>query len=92
MFDNHRRLERRMERIERKLDAIMRHLQIADPLPPPPVSPSQPVVDGFRMAEVDELLTQGKKIQAIKVYRELYPATSLKAAKDAVEARERGYR
>ncbi|WP_147289175.1 hypothetical protein [Nocardia mexicana] len=91
MFDNHRRLERRMERIERKLDAIMRHLQIADPLPPP-VAPNQPVVDGFRMAEVDELLTQGKKIQAIKVYRELYPETSLKQAKDAVEARERGYR
>ncbi|MEV0245869.1 hypothetical protein AB0H76_04675 [Nocardia sp. NPDC050712] len=43
----------------------------------------------FDYAEVDALLSRGKKIQAIKVYRELDPAASLLEAKNAVEARER---
>jgi hypothetical protein len=39
---------------------------------------------GFAMDEVQSLIMQGKKIQAIKVYREL-TGVGLKEAKDAVE-------
>ncbi|MEV5838534.1 hypothetical protein [Nocardia sp. NPDC052112] len=76
MFGN-QRLERKIDRLERKLDLIIKHLGIVDP--------SLNSVYG----EIDELIRQGKKIQAIKSYRELNPAASLKEAKDAVEARER---
>ena len=87
MFDN-RRIERKLERIERKLDLIMRHLEIGNSAESEHVSMTRPFHAGT--AEIDELLRQGKKIQAIKVYRELNPTASLKEAKDAVEARQSG--
>ncbi|MQY30013.1 hypothetical protein [Nocardia aurantia] len=92
MFANERQ-DRRLDRIERKLDAILAHLGIAEIdtehvdaeyRPPRPL----PVEFAGGMAEVDELLAQGKKIHAIKRYRELHPRASLREAKDAVEARE----
>jgi Ribosomal protein L7/L12 C-terminal domain len=36
-------------------------------------------------AEIQALLAQGRKIQAIKRYRELHPGIGLKEAKDAVD-------
>ncbi|MFD0365687.1 hypothetical protein ACFQZZ_29985 [Nocardia sp. GCM10030253] len=75
MFDTNR-LERRMDRLERKLDLIIKHLGIPDPRA------------SFEYSEIDELIQQGKKIQAIKRYRELDPGAGLKEAKEAVEARE----
>ncbi len=42
-----------------------------------------------KIAEVQRLISSGKKIEAIKVFRETFD-TSLRAAKDAVEALERG--
>jgi hypothetical protein len=94
MFANER-LDRRLDRIERKLDAILAHLGLdrideAEPdteYRPPRPFPVQPVAG---LAEVDELLAQGMKIAAIKRYRELYPRASLREAKEAVEAREIG--
>lgn len=74
-------LERRMNRIERKLDLILAHLGISDSAAPP----GYPALD---YGEIDALLLQGKKIQAIKRYRELLPGTGLAEAKQAVEARE----
>ncbi|QLY29985.1 hypothetical protein [Nocardia huaxiensis] len=74
MFDNSR-LERKIDRLERKLDLILEHLGIPDPTVP------------YDYAEIDELLRQGKAIHAIKMYRELVPGASLLEAKDAVEAR-----
>ncbi|MQY23391.1 hypothetical protein [Nocardia macrotermitis] len=91
MFEN-RRAERRLQRIEYKLDLIMRHLGITDSPAPLRDSPTRPMpgsVSGADMAAIDALITQGKKIQAIKLYREMLPGTSLKDAKDAIEARER---
>lgn len=67
------RVERRLDRTERKLDAIMAHLGIHEPQPDLP--------------EVVALLREGKKIQAIKAYRERTGA-GLKEAKDAVETLE----
>ncbi|MEV6768016.1 hypothetical protein AB0N05_05215 [Nocardia sp. NPDC051030] len=76
MFDNYR-LERRIGRLERKLDLILEHLGIADPS------------ISFDYAEIDELLRRGKKIQAIRIYRQLDPIASLVEAKNAIEDRER---
>lgn len=64
------RVERRLDRTERKLDAIMTHLGI------PEAEPDLPEVHAF--------LRDGKKIQAIKVYREATGA-GLKEAKEAVD-------
>ncbi|WP_433522936.1 hypothetical protein ACQPZ2_38780 [Nocardia pseudovaccinii] len=75
MFDNNR-LERRIDNLERKLDMIIKHLGLPSPDPATPYD------------EIDELIRQGKKIHAIKLYRDL-TGRSLRDAKDAVEARER---
>ncbi|WP_128433927.1 ribosomal protein L7/L12 [Streptomyces cyaneus] len=62
--------DQRVARVERKLDLILDHLGLG--------------ADDPRMGEVLVLLRNGKKIQAIKVYREITGA-GLKEAKDAVE-------
>jgi ribosomal protein L7/L12 len=67
-------------RVERKLDLIMQHLEISD------YAPAEP----DPLTEVREHIRAGKKIQAIKVYREL-TGVGLKEAKDAVERMEAGY-
>ncbi|GAA2146117.1 ribosomal protein bL12 [Glycomyces algeriensis] len=66
-----------LARIERKLDLVMQHLGLHDYAPPAPDP----------LTEVRALIGQGKKIQAIKVYREL-TGVGLKEAKDAVEMLE----
>ncbi|WP_062982697.1 hypothetical protein [Nocardia anaemiae] len=78
MFDNNR-LDRRIDRLERKLDMIIKHLGLPSPDPATPYD------------EIDELIRQGKKIHAIKLYRNI-TGSSLSAAKDAVEERERHLR
>ncbi|MEV0550752.1 hypothetical protein [Nocardia salmonicida] len=69
------RHEAKLLRIERKLDLIMRHLGITDP------------ASELDLGEVDDLVRQGKKIQAIRAYRQLRPDASLVEARDVVEAR-----
>jgi ribosomal protein L7/L12 len=64
------RVDRRLARVEEKLDAIAGHLGVALTEPDLP--------------QVREFLRQGKKIQAIKAYRESTGA-DLKEARDAVE-------
>ncbi|NUQ99530.1 MAG: hypothetical protein HOY79_24250 [Streptomyces sp.] len=64
------RADRRAARIEHKLDLILGHLGLTE---------AEPWSD-----EVNALLRDGKKIQAIKVYREATGA-GLKEAKDAVD-------
>ncbi len=89
MFAN-RRLERKVDALHVKLDLIMAQLGIEAPaveasaVARPPAVPHVPRGDG--MVEVDALLRQGKKIHAIKRYREL-TGCGLKEAKDAVERR-----
>ncbi|MFI0217915.1 ribosomal protein L7/L12 [Streptomyces lydicus] len=68
-------LERRLGRLERKVDLLLAHAGVEEPQDP-------------RMAEIDELLARGKKIQAIKVHREL-TGSGLGEAKEAVERRMR---
>lgn len=65
-----RRLSRRLDRMERKLDAIVAQLGVT--------------IEEPGLAEVTALVREGKKIQAIKVYRENTGA-DLKEARDAVE-------
>ncbi|MGV4986231.1 ribosomal protein L7/L12 [Streptomyces sp. NPDC001709] len=64
------RADRRLARVERKLDLIMEHLDLREEHP--------------RMDEVAALVREGKKIHAIKLYRESTGA-GLKEAKDAVD-------
>ncbi|MCL6668709.1 MULTISPECIES: ribosomal protein L7/L12 [Streptomyces] len=64
------RADRRVARVERKLDLIIAHLGI---------DASEPWND-----EVAALVRDGKKIQAIKVYREATGA-DLREAKEAVD-------
>ncbi|MEU9988512.1 ribosomal protein L7/L12 [Streptomyces sp. NPDC048045] len=64
------RADERLVRVERKLDLVIKHLDLRAELP--------------RMDEVNALVREGKKIQAIKVYREATGA-GLKEAKEAVE-------
>ncbi|WP_330232470.1 ribosomal protein L7/L12 [Nocardia sp. NBC_00508] len=80
----HRRLERKVDALHYKLDLIMNHLGIQQGAGPLATAPPLPSGDG--MAEIDALLAQGKKIHAIKRYREL-TGCGLKEAKDAVEQR-----
>ncbi|WP_433061268.1 ribosomal protein L7/L12 [Dactylosporangium sp. CS-033363] len=68
---------RRLVAIERKLDLIMDHLGIVEP---------EPEADPMVLEE----LRQGRKIQAIKRYREI-TGLGLKDAKDEVEALGRRY-
>ena len=62
---------RRLARLERKVDLILKHLGI---------DPNQGV-----NLEVRELMKAGQKIQAIKLYRE-QTGVGLKEAKDYVES------
>ncbi|GAA2315908.1 ribosomal protein L7/L12 [Streptomyces caniferus] len=70
-----RTLERRLQRLEGKVDLLLAHAGIAEP-------------EGPGTAEIDSLLAQGKKIQAIKVHRET-TGSGLAEAKEAVERRMR---
>lgn len=72
----------RLARVERKIDAILLHLNIAY------VDPASP--EGLS-EEVQQLANDpAKKIQAIKLHRE-QTGVGLKEAKDAVEASMRGH-
>ncbi|MFD9895256.1 hypothetical protein ACFWY9_38450 [Amycolatopsis sp. NPDC059027] len=66
-----RSLEYRLARVERKLDLVLDHLGITEPA-------------GELTVEVAALLAQGKKIAAVKHYREA-TGTTLRDAKDAVD-------
>ncbi|MFJ8585743.1 ribosomal protein L7/L12 [Streptomyces sp. NPDC093595] len=66
-----KRTDRRIARLETKVDLILDHLGIEHTDP--------------RLGRVGELLRQGQRIEAIKAYREITGA-GLKEAKDAVDA------
>ncbi|MEU7765511.1 50S ribosomal protein L7/L12 [Nocardia sp. NPDC049190] len=85
MFGN-RRVERKIDALNFKLDLIMNHLGITELPATAPTRTGAIVPSGDGLGEIDALLAQGKKIQAIKRYREL-TGCGLKEAKDAVEWR-----
>ncbi|WP_351224794.1 ribosomal protein L7/L12 [Streptomyces sp. NPDC002133] len=64
------RLDRRIGAIERKVDLVLDHLGIRETVP--------------ELDRVAGLVREGRKIEAIKVYRQLTGA-GLKEAKEAVE-------
>ncbi|MBU5945095.1 ribosomal protein L7/L12 [Streptomyces sp. PAM3C] len=65
------RSDRRVARVERKIDAVMRHLDLEEEVP--------------RKDEILTLVRDGKQVQAIKLYREATGA-GLVEAKQAVDA------
>jgi hypothetical protein len=88
----------RIERLEYQVAMLYRHLGLnpdAGLLPPPagvlPLPPQDAVPAGQdpRLPhEFYDMIARGKKIQAIKIYREVY-RVGLKEAKDFVDAYER---
>ncbi|GAU67978.1 hypothetical protein SSP35_06_00610 [Streptomyces sp. NBRC 110611] len=68
-------LDRRLQRLERKVDLLLAEAGVQEPEDP-------------RLAEIDDLLARGKKIQAIKVHREL-TGSGLVEAKEEIERRMR---
>ncbi|MER6982892.1 ribosomal protein L7/L12 [Streptomyces carpinensis] len=64
------RADRRMARVERELDLVLDHLDLRE--------------DDPRLDEVSGLVRAGKRIEAIKAYREATGA-GLKEARDAVD-------
>ncbi|QHC20858.1 ribosomal protein L7/L12 [Streptomyces sp. GS7] len=68
-------LEQRLARLEAKVDLLLAQAGVEQPQDP-------------RMAQLDELLAEGKQIQAIKVYREITGA-GLAEAKEAIDRRMR---
>lgn len=69
-------LKQQVARLERQVAFLMQALRLEYTDRPDPVSP-----------EIRDLLSRGKKIEAIKLYRESTGA-SLKAAKDFIESLE----
>ncbi|MFC8843582.1 hypothetical protein ACFT8Q_26270 [Streptomyces griseoincarnatus] len=65
------RSDRRVARVERKIDAVMRHLDLEEEVP--------------RKDEILTLARDGKQVQAIRLYREATGA-GLVEAKQAVDA------
>jgi ribosomal protein L7/L12 len=72
-------VHQRLEAIERKLDLIIERMGTG-------VTLDKAVAD--RVEEVGRLVEAGKKIQAIKLYREL-TGTGLREAKGAIDAIDR---
>jgi ribosomal protein L7/L12 len=68
----------RVADLERKLDYVMRRLNVPDPDTP----------QASVLAEAEQWLRQGKKIEAVKAYRER-TGVGLKEAKDVVDDLER---
>ncbi|GAA2539853.1 MULTISPECIES: hypothetical protein [Streptomyces] len=64
------RADRRVARVERKLDLVLEHLGLREEVP--------------RADEITALVREGKKVQAVKVYREATGADLIEA-KQAVD-------
>lgn len=67
-------MEQRIQRLEELVETLYRRLEMSEP----------PNRQPDHLAPVRELVQRGKKIQAIKVYREV-TGVGLKEAKEAVE-------
>ncbi|MEY9928788.1 ribosomal protein L7/L12 [Catenulispora sp. GP43] len=83
-------VEMRLAAIEEKLDRLLAHLGL-DGDGPATAVPGRTEAQANTEAQVSALILAGKKIQAIKAYREA-TGQGLKDAKDAVEFMERSMR
>lgn len=73
-------LRDQLNRIEQKLDMLLSIVQGSPQAPNQSASPKRPAWHD----EIDQLLANARKIEAIKVYRE-HMALGLKEAKDAID-------
>ncbi len=86
----------RLARLEKKVDQLLSQAGLdanaslqSSAGNPPNALPAGPTLTGAAPTDVMDLLRRGRKIDAIKLYREQNPGTDLKHAKDAVEQIER---
>ena len=78
-------------RLEQKIDLVLSQLGTESPVSPssPPSIPmAVPLAPTMTDSVVDQI-RRGRKIEAIKLYREQHPGTGLKEAKEAVDQMER---
>jgi hypothetical protein len=75
--------EERIRRLEEQVDHLYRHLGLSQPGPGTPAGGLDP--------DIQQLLNSGKKINAIKLYRER-TGVGLAEAKDAIEGWEDRYK
>ena len=86
----------RLAQLEKKVDALLSQagletnafLQVSNTNPLDASSANIPVT-GMASKDVLDFVRRGRKIEAIKLYRQQNPGTDLKHAKDAVEQIER---
>lgn len=73
--DNHRSERRRLERLESKMDVLLRHLNL------------EAEFQAQQQTRLEALMTTGPKLEAIMALRESAPDLSLQDAKEYVEAK-----
>ncbi len=74
-------LERQLDALQRKMDALLRHQGIE----PPPAPPSGASPEVERLAR-----SPGNKIAAIKLYRDQHPGVGLSEAKAKIDSISEG--
>lgn len=79
-------------RLEQKIDSLQNRLGLTGYSMPPANAPTTGVGSTYNFSvteEIMDLIRRGKKIEAIKLYREQNPGTDLLGAKNAIEQIER---
>ena len=79
-------------RLEQKVDSILAHLGLTGYSIPTAETPISSIGSPYNFsvtANIMDLIRRGKKIEAIKLYREQNPGTDLLGAKNAIEQIER---
>ena len=79
-------------RLEQKMDSILSHLGLTGYSIPTANAPTAGIGNPYSVSatgDIMDLVRRGKKIEAIKLYREQNPGTDLLGAKNAIEQMER---
>ena len=79
-------------RLEQKIDSILAHLGLTGHNIPTVNAPAGRIGSTYNFSvteEIMDLIRRGKKVEAIKLYREQNPGTDLLGAKNAIEQIER---
>ncbi len=85
-------------RLEQKIDSILAHLGLTGYSVPTANTPVPGISSAYSVSapsvsatgDILDLIQRGKKIEAIKLYRQQNPGSDLLTAKNAVEQMERG--
>ena len=79
-------------RLEQKIDSILTHFGLTGYAVPTADAPASSIGSTYSFSvteDIMDLIRRGKKIEAIKLYRQQNPGTDLLGAKNAIEQIER---